>query len=64
MSDRLVDGPTDVLRNILLNLVGNAVKFTESGNISIHNGFISKAGEDFIWFSVSDTGIGIADSRN
>jgi two-component system, sensor histidine kinase RpfC len=62
LSDRLVDGPTDVLRNILLNLVGNAVKFTDSGNISIHNGFISKAGEDFIWFSVSDTGIGIADS--
>lgn len=62
LSDRLVDGPTDVLRNILLNLVGNAVKFTDSGHISIHSGFTSKAGEDFIWFSVRDTGIGIADS--
>lgn len=62
LSDRLVDGPTDVLRNILLNLVGNAVKFTDSGNISIHSGFTSKAAEDLIWFSVSDTGIGIAEA--
>lgn len=62
LSDRLVNGPTDVLRNILLNLVGNAVKFTDSGSISIHGGFTSKGGENFIWFSVSDTGIGIADS--
>jgi len=62
LSDRLVDGPTDVLRNILLNLVGNAVKFTEAGSISIHSGFSSPNGEQHIWFSVSDTGIGIAEN--
>lgn len=62
LSDRLVEGPTDVLRNILLNLVGNALKFTEAGNISIHSGFSIQAGKDYIWFSVSDTGIGIAES--
>lgn len=61
LSDRLVEGPTDVLRNILLNLVGNALKFTEAGTISIHSGFSSLAGKDSIWFSVSDTGIGIAE---
>jgi two-component system sensor histidine kinase RpfC len=62
LSDRLVEGPTDVLRNILLNLVGNALKFTEAGNIAIHSGFSSEAGKDHIWFSVSDTGIGIAEN--
>ncbi len=62
LSDRTVDGPTDVLRNILLNLVGNAVKFTEAGSISINSGFTSVAGEEHIWFSVSDTGIGIAET--
>ena len=62
LSDRLVEGPTDVLRNILLNLVGNALKFTEAGNISIHSGFSKLGDKDHIWFSVSDTGIGIAES--
>jgi two-component system, sensor histidine kinase RpfC len=62
LSDRLIDGPTDVLRNILLNLVGNAVKFTEAGNISISSGFCTHKGEEHIWFEVSDTGIGIADT--
>lgn len=62
LSDRLVEGPTDVLRNILLNLVGNALKFTEAGSISVHSGFSSEGGKDVIWFTVSDTGIGIAEA--
>ncbi len=62
LSDRMVDGPTDVLRNILLNLVGNAIKFTEAGSISIQSGFSVRQGQEYIWFSVSDTGIGIADA--
>ena len=62
LSDRLLNGPSDVLRNILLNLVGNAVKFTEAGAISIHSGLFAKSGKDHIWFTVSDTGIGIAEA--
>ncbi len=62
LSDRLVEGPADVLRNILLNLVGNAVKFTEAGGISLNSGVVSDGGVDRIWFSVSDTGIGIDES--
>jgi two-component system, sensor histidine kinase RpfC len=62
LSDRIVEGPTDVLRNILLNLVGNALKFTEAGSISVHSGFSSEAGKEVIWFTVSDTGIGIAEA--
>ena len=52
------------LRQILTNLVGNAIKFTESGEIVIH---IRMEKEDrkhaFLRFSVSDTGIGIPRNR-
>jgi two-component system sensor histidine kinase RpfC len=62
LSDQVVEGPADVLRNILLNLVGNAVKFTDAGSISLNSGVLSDGGTERIWFSVSDTGIGIAES--
>lgn len=62
LSDRVLDGPGDVLRNILLNLVGNAVKFTEAGTISVHSGLTEEEGTYKIWFTVADTGIGIADT--
>ena len=44
------------LRQILVNLVGNAVKFTKKGEISVQ---VSHNGEE-IRFDVRDTGIGIA----
>ncbi len=44
------------LRQILINLVGNAVKFTTDGYIKIN---YSVYNEDKILFSVEDTGIGI-----
>jgi PAS domain S-box-containing protein len=47
------------LRQILINLLGNAIKFTESGEVllAVQNKEFGKAGE--IEFAVSDTGIGI-----
>ncbi|MBK6706371.1 MAG: hypothetical protein IPG54_02375 [Sphingomonadales bacterium] len=60
MSDQLVDGPADIIRNILLNLTGNAIKFTESGAVSVNAGLRQGEGKTILWFSVSDTGIGIA----
>ncbi|HZO57411.1 MAG TPA: PAS domain S-box protein [Bryobacteraceae bacterium] len=48
------------LRQILINLVGNAVKFTERGSVSIRVGTISNAERSLeLVFRVSDTGIGI-----
>lgn len=61
MSDRIVDGPADIIRNILLNLAGNAIKFTEAGAVSVNAGLRETDGKTILWFSVSDTGIGIAE---
>ncbi len=60
LSDRWIEGPRDVISNILLNLTGNAVKFTDAGSISICGGFEENGDTIALWFAVSDTGIGIA----
>lgn len=46
------------LRQVLQNLVGNAIKFTDSGTVKLM-ATVRKAGEE-VEISVSDTGIGIA----
>ncbi|PCK09871.1 MAG: hypothetical protein COA42_02120 [Alteromonadaceae bacterium] len=44
------------LQQILYNLVGNAIKFTEVGEICIS----TKVEQEYLWVSVSDTGSGIS----
>ncbi len=53
------------LRQVLLNLVGNAVKFTESGQIKIGVSAKPKPGEKTfnLEIKVSDTGIGIPENQ-
>ncbi|HEV7231048.1 MAG TPA: response regulator, partial [Bacteroidia bacterium] len=52
------------LNQILLNLVGNAIKFTEKGEVRIDVDLISETAQDMsIKFSVIDTGIGIPESK-
>ncbi len=49
------------LRQILLNLLNNAVKFTEAGSIAIQVAIVRQEGQIItLEFSVRDTGIGIA----
>jgi len=48
------------LRQIILNLVGNAIKFTDKGEVVVRvNLDKAETGESIVHFEVSDTGIGI-----
>jgi PAS domain S-box-containing protein len=53
-------GDSGRLRQILNNLINNAVKFTEKGSITLS---IQKVENDLIKFSIRDTGIGIPEER-
>ncbi|MGM4921611.1 ATP-binding protein [Tardiphaga sp. 804_B3_N1_9] len=57
-----VMGDADLLRQILLNLVGNAVKFTETGEIRL-SAAPDAIHVDWIRLEVADTGIGIPRDR-
>jgi PAS domain S-box-containing protein len=50
------------LQQVLLNLAGNAVKFTERGEVEIGLRALSQNGEACLEFAVRDTGIGIPPS--
>jgi PAS domain S-box-containing protein len=57
-------GDAGRLRQILVNLVGNAVKFTEHGEIVVRVACAERSAVDVVLsFSVSDTGIGIAPDK-
>jgi signal transduction histidine kinase/HAMP domain-containing protein len=47
----------DKLRHVLTNLLGNAVKYTESGTVSVSA--VNRPAEGTVEFQVADTGIGI-----
>jgi two-component system, sensor histidine kinase and response regulator len=56
----MVLGDSGRLRQIILNLVSNAIKFTENGEVVLRADVESQAHEELsIRFTVSDTGIGI-----
>ena len=47
------------LRQVLTNLVGNAVKFTEKGGVRIDATLIAERERSFLRFEVRDTGVGV-----
>jgi signal transduction histidine kinase/ActR/RegA family two-component response regulator len=54
---KLIQGDPLRLRQILLNLAGNAVKFTEQGSVCIE---VARSGAAQLTISVTDSGIGIS----
>ncbi len=61
---RLVIGDPGRIRQILLNLIGNAIKFTRKGYIQLNiERLQGKATKENIEFKVQDSGIGIAEDK-
>src|SRR5579863_6441748 len=56
----IVQADSSRLRQILTNLIGNAIKFTDAGEVALRVQVEATAGESrLLQFVVSDTGIGI-----
>ena len=51
------------LRQILLNLLSNACKFTKKGNIALRVSTTRHDGRQFLQFAVADTGIGMTSTQ-
>lgn len=62
----MVIGDRFRLHRMLLNLVNNAIKFTDQGSVKISVGFIEKVTEKEVLLNIAveDTGIGIAEKHH
>jgi PAS domain S-box-containing protein len=61
----IVVGDQMRLRQVIINLIGNAVKFTDNGKIvvGVTTGAVTSGGKRDFTFAVTDTGIGIPDDK-
>jgi len=55
----MIEGDVQRLRQVLLNLVGNAIKFTAQGYVRI----VVTQDDDYLFINIEDSGIGIARDR-
>ena len=62
LPDRVIGDPAR-LRQLLLNLIGNAVKFTDEGSVELLVTPIAESEASLIRFEVVDTGIGIPEEK-
>jgi PAS domain S-box-containing protein len=60
---RIIRADEGRLRQVITNLVGNAIKFTEKGGVCIEIKQVSTDGKDFLRFDVRDTGVGVPPAK-
>jgi PAS domain S-box-containing protein len=56
---RLLQGDPGRLRQVVLNLLGNAIKFTDRGGVSLAIRCVERSEKIHLRFDVTDTGVGI-----
>lgn len=57
-------GDAERIRQVLINLIGNAIKFTPKGNVQVRVASVSRDEQlEWIQFDVIDTGIGIPQEK-
>jgi PAS domain S-box-containing protein len=60
----IVSGDSSRLRQIVVNLVGNAIKFTDVGEVAVKVQLESRDGSECVCrFTIADTGIGIPEDK-
>jgi len=60
---KLLMGDPTRITQLLTNLIGNAFKFTEEGYIQLRVSKITKEGEEWLHFEVSDSGVGLTEKQ-
>ena len=60
---QFIQGDPVRLRQVLFNLIGNAVKFTQRGEVKVRVGVTASDKGRLLQFSVIDSGIGIAEDK-
>jgi signal transduction histidine kinase/CheY-like chemotaxis protein len=60
---RYINTDDKKLRQVLINLLGNAIKFTSSGTVILRVGLVDNQQQTIIYFEIEDTGTGIAPSE-
>jgi len=59
----VVEGDVGRIRQVLVNLVGNAIKFTHQGHVGITVSSANEADNALVTVAVTDTGIGISEDQ-
>lgn len=57
---RFVEGDAGRIRQVIMNLAGNSVRFTDQGHVMVR---VSRTDDGYMHFAVEDTGVGIEADR-
>lgn len=60
LKQHIVNGDEGHIRQILINLIGNAIKFTDEGSVLLTARTVNAKGKTKLIFDVEDTGMGIS----